>query len=67
MEEKFENCNIIKNIISREFNYAGDIQGCMYFKFLDLEEKKARKQLKNNIKQMIEICNNALNELKEVE
>lgn len=62
-KEKYENCQIIKKILSNEFNAQGNLEACMYFKFLDLDDKKSRKRLKDNIKEISEICNKALKEL----
>lgn len=36
--KKYENCEIVRNISTRECNALGDIKGCMLFKFIDMEK-----------------------------
>lgn len=40
--EKYENCEIVRNILARECNALGDIKNCMLFKFIDMEDEKDR-------------------------
>lgn len=62
-KKKYENCEIVKGMLSRECNALGDMQGCIAFKFLDMKSKDDREFLKRNIKDMISIFNDALDEL----
>lgn len=66
-KKKYENALIVKDILAREFNSLGDLQGSLMFRFIDLKKKEDREFLKNNINGMLDIFNNALNELKESE
>ena len=61
--KKYENCEIVKGILSRECSTLGDMQGCIAFKFLDMKSKDDREFLKRNIKDIISIFNDALDEL----
>lgn len=61
--KKYQNCEIVRGILSREANAMGDMQTCIAFKFLELKNKDDRDFLKRNIKDMIEIFNDALKEL----
>lgn len=61
--KKYQNCEIVRGILSREANAMGDMQICIAFKFLELKNKDDRDFLKRNIKDMIEIFNDALKEL----
>ena len=62
-KKKYENAEIVKRILEREFNNLGDLQGCMIFKFLDFKKKEDRDYLKDNINQMIELFQEAVKEL----
>ena len=62
-KKKYQNCEIVRGILSRECNALGDMQGCLGFKFLDIKKKDDREFLKRNIKDMIDIFNDALKEL----
>lgn len=62
-KKKYENCEIVKGILSRECNTLGDMQGCLAFKFLDMKNKNDRDFLRRNVKDMIDIFNDALEEL----
>lgn len=66
-KKKYENALIVKDILAREFNSLGDLQGSLMFRFINLKKKDDREFLKNNINGMLDIFNNALNELKESE
>lgn len=63
--KKYENAIIVRNLISREFNAHGNIDYSILFRFLDLNTKKDRKILKKNVKELIDICNKALEELED--
>ena len=62
-KKKYENSLIVKDILARECHALGDMQGSIMFRFLDLKKKDDREFLRNNIKVMIDIFNNALKEL----
>lgn len=62
-KKKYENCEIVKGILSRECNALGDMQGSLAFRFLDMKSKDDREFLKRNIKDIIDIFNDALEEL----
>lgn len=62
-KKKYQNCEIVRGILSRETNAMGDMQTCIAFKFLELKNENDRDFLKRNIKDMIEIFNDALKEL----
>lgn len=62
-KKKYQNCEIVRGILSREFSALGDMQSCIAFKFLDMKNKNDREFLKRNIKDMIDIFNDALKEL----
>lgn len=62
-KKKYENAEIAKKVMERELNYLGNIEACMYFKFLDFKKKDDREFLSKNIKSFMEIFNEALKEL----
>lgn len=62
-KKKYENAEIVKGILSREANYFGDVNLCMSIKFIDYKSGEDRKFLANNIKDMLDIFNDALKEL----
>ena len=64
-KKKYENALIVKNILSRECQALGDMQGSIMFRFIDLKKKQDREFLRDNINGMIVIFNNALKELEE--
>lgn len=64
-KKKYENAEIVRKMFEREFNYVGDLQSCMVFKFLDLKKKKDKEFFKNNINEMIGIFEDALKELED--
>ena len=62
-KKKYQNCEIVRGILSRECNALGDMQGCLAFKFLNMKNKNDKEFLKRNIKDMIDIFDDALKEL----
>jgi len=62
-KKKYENTEIVKEILSREFNHAGDIKTTMIYKFLDFKKKEDREFIKQDIKALKEIFEDALKEL----
>lgn len=64
-KKKYENSLIVKNILANECNRMGDLQGSLYFRFLDLKKKEDKEFLKKQIEYMMEIFNGALKELEE--
>jgi hypothetical protein len=62
-KKKYENAEIAKKIMERELNFLGDLETCLYFKFLDLKKKDDREFLSKNIKEFKEIFDDALKEL----
>lgn len=62
-KKKYENAEIVRQMLSRECNYFGDMKSCMLFKFIDFKKKQDREFMRNSINQMIEIFKDALKEL----
>ena len=62
-KKKYANALIVKDIFARECNAMDDIQGSIFFKFLDLKKKDDREFLAREIKGIINIFNDALKEL----
>ena len=62
-KRKYENAEIVKDILSREASSFGDIQLSLSLKYIDFKSEEDKKYLANNIKGMLEIFNNALKEL----
>ena len=62
-KRRYENAEIVKDILSREASSFGDMQLSILLKFIDFKSEADRKYLANNIKGMLEIFNNALKEL----
>lgn len=66
-KKKYENALIVKDILARECNHFGDMQGTVMFRFLDLKRKEDRVFLKKQIEGVAKIFNDALKELEEKE
>lgn len=64
-KKKYENALIVKNIFARECDAMEDIQGSVYFRFLDLKKKDDREFLAREIKGIMNIFNDVLKELEE--
>lgn len=66
-KKKYENALIVKDILARECNHFGDMQGTIMFRFLDLKRKDDRAFLRREIAGVAKIFNAALKELEEKE
>ena len=64
-KKKYANALIVKDIFTRECNAMDDMQGSMFFRFLDLKKKDDREFLAREIKGIMNIFNDALKELEE--
>ena len=64
-KKKYENAEIVKGILAREYHHIGDMKMCMFYKFLDFKDEENREFLKSNINEMIGIFKNALKELED--
>ena len=64
-KKKYENAEIVKQIITRECNYYGDMKSCLVFKFIDFKKKQDRDFMRESINEMIVIFQDALKELEE--
>lgn len=64
-KKKYANALIVKDILARECHAMGDMQGGVYFRFLDLKKKGDREFLAREIKGVMNIFNDALKELEE--
>lgn len=62
-KKKYENAEIAKQIISRECQALGDMQGSIMFRFLDLKKKEDREYLKVQCECMRDLFGNAVKEL----
>lgn len=62
-KKKYENAEIAKQIISRECQQLGDMQGSIMFRFLDLKKKEDREYLKVQCEFMRDLFGNAAKEL----
>ena len=64
-KKKYENAEIAKQIMSREFNALGDTKSSVMFRFLDLKKKEDREYLKEQCEFMRDLFGNAVKELEE--
>lgn len=64
-KKKYENALIVKDILARECQAHGDMQGSIMFRFVDLKKKDNREFLRKQIEGVAQIFNDALKELEE--
>ena len=64
-KKKYENALIAKDILAREFQALGDLQGSIVMRYLELKNKEDRKFLKAQIEDVAKIFNDAIKELEE--
>lgn len=62
-KKKYENALIVKDILAREFNALGDLQGSIAIRYIDLKNREDRKFLKVQIEGVAKILNDAIKEL----
>lgn len=64
-KKKYENAEIVKEILSREAHAMGNMKFSISLRFLELKKKNDREYLKRQIEGMINLFNDALKELEE--
>ncbi len=62
-KKKYENADIVRQIFSREFNYMGNMEASILYRFIDFKKKDDRELMRKNINEMMQIFNDALKEL----